>query len=228
MRRIRDGFTLIELLVVIAIIALLAAILFPAFARARENARRASCQSNEKQIALAIHQYIQDYDERFPAMVRIDSPPRPYWYQVLDPYLKSQQVLVCPSQKATNYFAYIGSGSYDTIRVTYGVNDGYNYTSGALTRTLSDPSNVTIYTPRSLSQIAWPAELVLLADEVTYDPYYPDVSGALTSDCPSSIPQIHFDGANFAFVDGHVKFLQESRACATTGANSRMWTYNSP
>ncbi len=62
----KKGFTLIELLVVIAIIAILAAILFPVFARARENARRSSCQSQLKQIALGHKQYIQDYDEKFP------------------------------------------------------------------------------------------------------------------------------------------------------------------
>ena len=62
----RRAFTLIELLVVIAIIALLAAILFPVFARARENARRSSCGSNMKQMGLAVQQYSQDYDERFP------------------------------------------------------------------------------------------------------------------------------------------------------------------
>src|SRR5690349_12144108 len=65
-KRSARGFTLIELLVVIAIIALLAAILFPVFARARENARRASCQSNLKQIGLGFHQYTQDYDDRLP------------------------------------------------------------------------------------------------------------------------------------------------------------------
>jgi prepilin-type N-terminal cleavage/methylation domain-containing protein len=63
-----SGFTLIELLVVIAIIAILAAILFPVFARARENARRASCASNLKQISLGLMQYSQDYDERFPGL----------------------------------------------------------------------------------------------------------------------------------------------------------------
>jgi prepilin-type N-terminal cleavage/methylation domain-containing protein len=65
-RKSTRGFTLIELLVVIAIIAILAAILFPVFARARENARRASCQSNLKQIALGVFQYTQDFDEKFP------------------------------------------------------------------------------------------------------------------------------------------------------------------
>src|SRR5436305_1156733 len=65
-REFTRGFTLIELLVVIAVIAILAAILFPVFARARENARRSSCQSNEKQLSLAVLQYAQDYDERYP------------------------------------------------------------------------------------------------------------------------------------------------------------------
>src|SRR4028119_422853 len=68
-KQYRAGFTLIELLVVIAIIAILAAILFPVFARARENARRASCQSNLKQLGLAFAQYTQDYDEMLPNAV---------------------------------------------------------------------------------------------------------------------------------------------------------------
>src|SRR5262245_61739534 len=102
------GFTLIELLVVIAIIAILAAILFPVFARARENARRASCQSNLKQIALGMHQYTQDYDERFPGNHVGDgsgcpggngldcSPPTAGWGAVIQPYIKSWQILQCP------------------------------------------------------------------------------------------------------------------------------------
>ncbi len=100
------GFTLIELLVVIAIIAILAAILFPVFARARENARRASCQSNLKQIGLGILQYTQDYDEKYPGSFR-DQPggaggggcngPRVSYAQMIFPYVKSTQVFVCPS-----------------------------------------------------------------------------------------------------------------------------------
>src|SRR5687768_11777068 len=88
----RAGFTLIELLIVIAIIALLAAILFPVFARARENARRTSCQSNLKQIGLGIQQYTQDNDERFPPEDTND-PTTVGWALSTQPYTKSEQIL---------------------------------------------------------------------------------------------------------------------------------------
>ncbi len=96
----RSAFTLIELLVVIAIIAILAAILFPVFARARENARRSSCQSNLKQIGLGVMQYTQDYDERFPQTVQVVSMGQG-WVQMIQPYTKSFQVFQCPSESTT-------------------------------------------------------------------------------------------------------------------------------
>lgn len=111
-RSLASGFTLIELLVVIAIIALLAAILFPAFARARENARRSSCVSNVKQLANAMLQYVSDNDGNYPP--RPPAPPAtpagPYpckpcrgdnglWVTQVQPYIKSRQVFVCPSDR---------------------------------------------------------------------------------------------------------------------------------
>jgi prepilin-type N-terminal cleavage/methylation domain-containing protein/prepilin-type processing-associated H-X9-DG protein len=106
-RKRTKGFTLIELLVVIAIIAILAAILFPVFARARENARRASCQSNLKQIGLGLLQYAQDYDEQFASTQYGPTNVNEHWYSdnsnvykwmdAIYPYVKSEQIFDCPS-----------------------------------------------------------------------------------------------------------------------------------
>src|SRR5262245_4886160 len=107
----KSGFTLIELLVVIAIIAILAAILFPVFAKAREQARAASCKSNLKQIANGWMMYVQDYDERTPLNWWSDDPcsgpagpfpqqPRggqPIMFARIQPYVKNRRVLICPS-----------------------------------------------------------------------------------------------------------------------------------
>src|SRR3982751_2317979 len=98
----RSAFTLIELLVVIAIISILAAILFPVFARARENARKASCASNLKQIGLAMTQYSQDYDEMLVPSAHFSKSPVIYAYQDLDPYVRNRQLWRCPSNTRTN------------------------------------------------------------------------------------------------------------------------------
>src|SRR5438309_2036536 len=94
----RPGFTLIELLVVIAIIAILAAILFPVFAMAREKARSAACLSNTKQMGLAITLYAQDYDEMLPMGGTLDPKAKaPRWYNMVAPYQKNKQIMTCPS-----------------------------------------------------------------------------------------------------------------------------------
>lgn len=97
------GFTLIELLIVIAIISILAAILFPVFARARENARRTSCLSNVRQLGMAFQQYFQDYDEQFPLLGKGTGNAGTSWFFTMQPYIKSTQMLRCPSDTATNW-----------------------------------------------------------------------------------------------------------------------------
>jgi prepilin-type N-terminal cleavage/methylation domain-containing protein/prepilin-type processing-associated H-X9-DG protein len=127
----KRGFTLIELLVVIAIISILAAILFPVFARARENARRASCLSNLKQLGLAVMQYTQDNDERMPpgstsnstytlpnGTVRANSTM--LWYHMIYPYLKSSQIMNCPSESNPNL---VWSGGNYSGNIAYGYNN---------------------------------------------------------------------------------------------------------
>ena len=123
------GFTLIELLVVIAIIAILAAVLFPVFGRARENARRSSCQSNLKQLGLGILQYTQDYDESYPIA---SQGPYTYsdvsiglisqWPVAIQPYIKSLQVFQCPSDSKKG-----DNAPYGGIMLSYAANSYCNY-----------------------------------------------------------------------------------------------------
>lgn len=124
----RTAFTLIELLVVIAIIAILAAILFPVFARARENARRASCQSNLKQIGIGIQQYVADYDGQIPPQQLLT--PTVFWPTLLLPYIKSNQLFTCPSYNPGDSFApdptlvNVNAGSAKKSFCDWGTNDG--------------------------------------------------------------------------------------------------------
>lgn len=126
------GFTLIELLVVIAIIAILAAILFPVFAQAREKARQSACLSNEKQIALGVLQYVQDYDETFPS----DPPCDGYtgwdwdqtWITQVQPYIKSYDVYVCPDDSHQDPTSPNDpSGLWSGPKVSYIANSAFGY-----------------------------------------------------------------------------------------------------
>ena len=115
----KKAFTLIELLVVIAIIAILAAILFPVFAQAREKARAISCLSNERQIGMAMIQYVQDYDEIYPNGININGNQRVWpaegWAGLCQPYIKNTAIFRCPSDTTSSL-------SKTDIVVSYGYN----------------------------------------------------------------------------------------------------------
>src|SRR5579883_375803 len=124
----KNGFTLIELLVVIAIIAILAAILFPVFAQAREKAHGASCESNEKQLTLAVLQYIQDYDETYP--MAVDTNWHNAWPTIVQPYVKSYDVFHCPDDSYSGFA--VNSGSVNPwfgVAISYAANGYLNPTT---------------------------------------------------------------------------------------------------
>ena len=208
----RRAFTLIELLVVIAIIAILAAILFPVFAKAREKARQASCGSNVKQLMLATLQYTQDYDETMPYATRWGpGTAGPYWYQYLAPYMKSGQIVLCPSSQSTAQ----GYGwNYQ--------NFGYRASSGVF---YNSPG-------RKLAVLEVPSETILIGDNpdtgmygansiYIYGPTQVDPGGTTTNDASlANLSKRHNEGGNYGFCDGHVKW--QSRADLTSA--NRLFT----
>lgn len=245
------AFTLIELLVVIAVIAILAAILFPVFARARENARRTSCIGNMKQIGLAVMQYSQDYDERYPLSVwqvgdisgttnqvqspRIAGTPAGTYgsgeYTFMDflvPYVKNTQIYNCPSYTSP----YPTSASWNSAS-SYGYN---TFLSGYRQGGSTYPSNP----PMALADVKRAAETVMMMDHPYAIHATPGAYCSISStgfQNPTRLPYYnmvfpHFEGGVVTFADGHAKWFKRGakgpcdRVTTSSSSNLANWPWN--
>ena len=211
----KRGFTLIELLVVIAIVVLLVAILFPVFARTRENARRASCASNLKQIGLAIIQYTQDYDEVYPPLDYTDGNGTVItWRWLSNAYTKTAAIYRCPSNP---YGGILNISSDNTLfPISYGAN----------AQVLSGGTVI-----RFLNQVDSPSTLFLVAESngtlpnEAYPPSDPLVDPGCTgcftpTGSHTDLYAGHIGRSNWLFADGHVETMRPS---VTGNGTIDMW-----
>jgi prepilin-type N-terminal cleavage/methylation domain-containing protein/prepilin-type processing-associated H-X9-DG protein len=190
----RKGFTLIELLVVIAIIAILAAILFPVFAKAREKARQTACLSNMKELALAGLMYAQDYDELICAL-DIGPDPVQYGYvRLLDPYIKNAQIWVCPSGRAQTWHRNCGCGNKVNFEVSW-----YAFNSQL--------ENGTGYPQAWIKR---PSEKIWMCDSGRHCAVVWGFADTWGND---GVSDIHNDGSNVNYFDGHAKWHKKQEIC---------------
>jgi len=244
----KDGFTLIELLVVIAIIAILAAILFPVFAKARAKARQTACLSNMKQLGLALVQYTSDYDEAMPyAQLFLDIPgdggnPPGWsftdWRQLIYPYVKSMDAYVCPDNPSN---AVVNANTQVASNLKFTTSYAVNMTSATLPTWVSvgwkyAPFtenyvwNNTLYNPTPanvlLSSITNPSTTIAVLENIR--PGYAIMGLTDTGNVNCKINNVatgysclfagHTGMTNYIFCDGHVKSLAASNTVSTTGS----------
>jgi prepilin-type N-terminal cleavage/methylation domain-containing protein/prepilin-type processing-associated H-X9-DG protein len=242
------GFTLIELLVVIAIIAILAAILFPVFSRAREKARQSSCGSNLRQVQLAIAQYTQDYDERHPHTwftangLWNDWPGGYQWEEAVLPYVKNNQLFVCPSASNIRYVPDTTPNQVDTPpypdpnypfpRGGYAGNEAYWVGLCAAGIVANHP-----FWFRSLAAVVEPATTFMVWDSAESglpgrfgEGWQDGTQQPTTVNWSANPPRLeppswgvvggrHIEGANFSYVDGHMKWNQLSKLLTISTVN---------
>ncbi len=232
----RRGFTLIELLVVIAIIAILAAILFPVFAQAREKARAISCLSNEDQLGIATMMYTQDYDETYfeqdwpggcpdtQTGYWTDQPGQTQqdWATLLYPYTKSAGVFVCPDYNGSIYTASLalfacGDPTKKLIvpYVNYGINEAVIGGQATSMAQLQEPASIGLITDNSYV-FGGPGVCLQQPGESNYYLYWIDAYtfGGAPINWYNGDPR-HSGGSNFVFADGHAKWARAS----TVGPN---------
>jgi len=221
----RAGFTLIELLVVIAIIAILAAILFPVFAQAREKARSSTCLSNQKQIGLAFGMYAQDYDETFPNAVLVDKGTgvESWWEDLVRPYIKANNVggiLTCPSA-STSGFAYGMNNAVGNQALAF-------ISKPAETVIIADAAQgnaAPLIDPVSKQGRAHPFfAYTLTGQQALWNPAPKNFTGSGdpnaslvvdgqpdedTNKAGQLMRYRHNEGANHAFADGHTKYVRK-------------------
>ena len=230
------AFTLVELLVVIAIIAILAAILFPVFARARENARKTSCLSNLKQIGIAFIQYTQDYDENYPltTVTGMSTTPLSSRTTSTQAYIKSVQVYRCPSDASTRWNSPVAPPSNPPFTTSYIINDwfssgkdgGYGKLSATqesaraiIMAEKADNPGMMLATADHFHPFFWGA-----APEQTSMMMAASVWDTANNTTLELATKRHLDGSNYLYADGHAKWNRFDRVynyAATDGKTAQ-------
>lgn len=213
------AFTLIELLVVIAIIAILAAILFPVFAQARERARAISCLSNCKQSGLAFSMYVQDYDETTPKMGSgVD------WWSLIYPYTKNLQLYYCPDRTDAD--------SNDSMGLHLDHLSGYGYNwgpigwrgGGLLGQQITGPTGSSFIPGKTLAAMTYPSQTFAFGDTYDTPRQTLGIGFAMCTFNGTSNSSLRHSGGqwNFVFVDGHAKSIKVKAGYLDGAFNNRM------